>query len=312
MLSRTVIVKLMALLGAGFTSLAAHAEAFVLPPPDVDLVGDVRVVYAKHHETLIDIARQNGVGYNEIIRANVGVDRWIPGEGTPIVLPTRYILPNAPREGLVLNVSEMRLYFYPQPKPGEPPVVITYPVSVGRMDWKTPLGKTTVVRKQVDPQWYPPASIKAEHARDGEILPDMIPGGIPENPLGRFALRLGIPGYLIHGTDEQKSNGIGMRVTHGCVRMFPENIEQLFPLVPEGTVVHIVDQPIKAGWLAERLFLEAHSPLEEEDLNVHITVDDALKVVNPKVKIHGIEIDMTILEMAVEQPSGVPVIIAHM
>jgi L,D-transpeptidase ErfK/SrfK len=305
----TKFLACLALVG-GLAGLVARAETFVLPPPDVDVVGGVRVVYSKYEDTIMDIARRYGLGYDQIVKANPSVDRWIPGEGTPIVLPSRYVLPNAPRDGLVLNVSEMRIYYYPKPEPGQKPVVITYPVSIGRMDWKTPLGKTSVIDKKKDPPWYPPASVKAEHARDGDDLPDMIPGGSPDNPLGRHALYLGIPGYRIHGTDERKSFGIGMRVTHGCVRLYPENIEQLYNIVPVGTPVYIVDQPVKAGWLADTLFLEVHAPLAEDELPIKITVPEALKVVKARAK-PGMPVDMEAIELVVEQGSGIPVPVAR-
>lgn len=139
----------------------------------------------------------------------------------------------------------------------------TYPVSIGRMDWRTPLGATKVTQKERDPAWRPPKSIREEHARDGDPLPEVIPGGRPDNPLGRFALRLGLPSYLIHGVDERKSFGIGMRVTHGCVRMYPEDIEQLFGLVSVNTPVMIVDEPIKIGRRGDSVFLSVHQPLDE-------------------------------------------------
>lgn len=289
------------------TAQLAHSATFILPPPDIDLVGEIRVVRAEQEDTLIDIARRYSLGYEEIVKANPGVDRWVPGKGTPIVLPTRYILPDTPREGIVLNVSEMRLYYYPKPEPGKKPVVITFPVSIGRMDWKTPLGETTIVRKQEDPPWYPPESIKAEHAADGEILPDMIPGG-PDNPLGRYALRLGIPGYLIHSTN--KPYGIGMRVTHGCVRMYPENIEKLFPLVAVGTPVRIVNQPAKIGRLADVLFLEAHSPLEEEKQPMPLALKEIFQLVENK-NVLGMNTDSTAIQLVVEQSSGLPVPISQ-
>jgi L,D-transpeptidase ErfK/SrfK len=285
----------------------AQSATFILPPPDVDLIGEIRVVRAAQEDTLIDIARRYSLGYEEIVKANPGVNRWVPGKGMPVVLPTRYILPDAPREGIVLNISEMRLYYYPKPAPGEKPVVITFPVSIGRMDWKTPLGETKIVRKQEDPPWYPPESIKAEHAAEGEILPDMIPGG-PDNPLGRYALRLGIPGYLIHSTN--KPYGIGMRVTHGCVRMYPENIEKLFPLVDVGTPVRIVNQPAKIGKLADVLFLEAHGALEEDKQPTLLTVKEVSQLVENK-NIAGINTDSAAIQLIVEQSSGLPVPISQ-
>lgn len=297
----------LALFLSGISTVAARAETFILPPPDVDLVGEIRIDYAQHEDTLLDIARRHSLGYEEIIQANPGVDRWLPGAGTPVVLPTRHILPDAPREGIVLNVPEMRLYYYPKPEAGERPVVITYPVSIGRMDWSTPLGKTSVVAKQKDPPWYPPASIKEEHAADGDILPDVVPGG-PDNPLGRHALRLGIPAYLIHGTN--KPYGIGMRVTHGCVRMYPEDIESLFPRVPVGTPVYIVNQPVKAGRLAGTLFLEFHTPLEEHQKPVEDLLNEATESITARFG-SASAIDSQALRLIVEQASGLPVPVSH-
>jgi L,D-transpeptidase ErfK/SrfK len=285
----------------------AQATVYPLPPPDTDVIGQVRVIYATKDDTLVDIARQHGLGYDEIVHANPGVDRWALGDGTPIVLPTRFILPDTPREGLVLNIAEMRLYYYPKANAGEERVVVTYPVSIGRMDWKTPLGLTRVVAKDVDPPWRPPASIKAEHAAEGDILPDVVPGG-PDNPLGRFAMRLGVPGYLIHGTN--KPYGIGMRVTHGCVRMYPEDIERLFGMAPVGTPVRIIDQPVKVGRLNGVLFLESHEPLEEDNIPIKVTLEQARQAVIAKTGPDMPGVDQPALEVAVEQLSGIPVSIS--
>ncbi|HRD49580.1 MAG TPA: L,D-transpeptidase family protein [Candidatus Contendobacter sp.] len=288
------------------TASAAHATVYPLPPPDADVIGQVKVMYATKDDTLVDIARRYGLGYDEIVHANPGVDRWAPGEGNPIVLPTRYILPDTPREGLVLNIAEMRLYYYPKANAGESRTVVTYPVSIGRMDWKTPMGLTKVVAKDIDPPWRPPASIKAEHAAEGDILPDVIPGG-PDNPLGRFAMRLGVPGYLIHGTN--KPYGIGMRVTHGCVRMYPEDIERLFSMVPVGTPVRLIDQPVKVGRLNGMLMVESHEPLEEDNLPIKITLEQARQAVIAKIGPDMPGVDQAALEVAVEQVSGIPVAI---
>jgi L,D-transpeptidase ErfK/SrfK len=282
----------------------AQAAVYPLPPPDTDVIGQVKVMYAAKDDTLVDIARRHGLGYDEIVHANPGLDRWAPGEGTPIVLPTRYILPNTPREGIILNIAEMRIYYYPKAGAGEERMVATYPVSIGRMDWKTPMGLTKVVAKDVDPAWRPPASIKAEHAAEGDILPDVIPGG-PDNPLGRFAMRLGVPGYLIHSTN--KPYGIGMRVTHGCVRMYPEDIERLFPMVPVGTPVRLIDQPVKVGRLNGALLLEAHEPLAEDNSPIKVTVEQARQAVIAKTDPDMTGVDQAALDVALEQLSGIPV-----
>ncbi len=227
--------------------LSARAETLLLPPADVDVVGQVGYTVAGRDDTLLDIARRYGIGQIEILIANPDVDRWMPADDSRVTIPSRYIIPKAERRGVIINLPEMRLYYFPERKDGEQPVMITHPISVGRMDWNTPLGKTSIVRKQTDPSWTPPESIKEEARADGIELPDVVPGG-PDNPLGRYAMRLGIPGYLIHSTN--KPYGVGMRVTHGCIRMYPEDIEGLFADIPVGTPVQIVNQPIKLGWPA--------------------------------------------------------------
>ena len=240
-------------------SAASQAEVYALPPPGNDVIGALTVVPARAEDTLLDIARRHGLGYEDIVRANPDVDTWLPGEGTEVVLPTRFVLPSGPREGVVLNLAEYRMYYYPRAKAGEQPVVMTYPMSIGRMDWETPLGRTTVISKVVNPAWYPPASIRAEHAADGDPLPRIVPAG-PKNPLGRYAMRLGLPGYLIHGTN--RPAGVGMRVTHGCVRMFPEDISFLFRQVAVNTPVTIINEPVKLGWDGDLLVMEAHRVLD--------------------------------------------------
>ena len=243
--------------------LAATAvPAATLPlPADGDLIGEYAEVAAARDDTLIDLARRHGLGYEEVVNANPGVDPWLPGEGTIVRLPLRRVLPDAPREGIVVNLPEHRLYYFPPARPGEPRVVVSYPVSVGKMDWSTPLGLTKVAAKIKDPPWYPPESVRAEHAAHGDILPKMIPAG-PDNPLGLYAMRLAIPGgsYLIHGTN--KPAGVGMQVTHGCMRLYPEQIEELFKMVAVDTPVRIVNQPHKVGWSDGRLYVEVHPPLE--------------------------------------------------
>ncbi len=239
----------------------SFAEIYELPPEGYDVVGAISTITARYEDTLVDIARRHGVGYQDIVRANPDVDVWLPGEGTEIVLPTRFVLPLGPRHGIVLNIAEYRLYYFPQTAPGEPATVMTYPISIGRMDWETPLGVTTVIAKARNPTWYPPQSVRDEHAADGTPLPRVVPPG-PDNPLGRFAMRLALPGYLIHSTNQP--TGVGMRVTHGCIRMFPEDIEYLIQRVPIDTPVRIVNEPVKIGWFGDVLVMEVHPVLETE------------------------------------------------
>lgn len=233
------------------------AEELKLPSSSLDsLVGELRYIQVRNGQSLLDIARENDIGHDQIIAANPNLNRWIPKAGSWVLIPSAYILPSAHRHGLVLNLAELRLYLFR----GASDSVFTYPVSIGDVDWLTPIGTTKIVAKQRDPTWYPPSSILKEHADDDDPLPRAVPPGDPLNPLGRFALRLGIEHYLIHGTDESRSFGIGMRVSHGCIRLYPEDIEELFQLVSVGTPVRIIYQPIKVGWQGERLYIEVHAP----------------------------------------------------
>ena len=227
-----------------------------------DVVGQVQIVRARYEDTFVDFARAYGLGYDELVAANPDVDPWLPGKGTLIVLPTQYVLPAAPRQGIVLNVASKRLFYYPPAVDGELPVVVTFPTGIGRTGWATPTGDTSVVARIPDPIWFPPQSVREEHLAAGDPLPRRVPPG-PDNPLGRYAISLGIPGYLIHGTN--KPAGVGMRVSHGCVRLYPEDIEYLFGKVSIGTPVRIVNQPYLFGWLDARLYFEAHAPLDEDD-----------------------------------------------
>ncbi|MFV8818139.1 L,D-transpeptidase family protein [Haliea sp. E17] len=234
---------------------------FPLPEEGVDVIGTLQVAIANNEDTLADIARRYNLGFDEIVAANPGVDPWLPREGTEILLPTVFVLPPGPREGVVLNLPAMRLYYYPVPEEGKPAEVVTYPIGIGREGWETPLGEFTITQKTANPSWTVPASVRREHAELGDPLPAVVPPG-PDNPLGEFAMRLSLPSYLIHGTN--KPWGVGMRVSHGCVRLYPEDIARLFPEVPLGTPVRILNEPYLLGWRKGMLYLEAHVPLAED------------------------------------------------
>jgi L,D-transpeptidase ErfK/SrfK len=227
-----------------------------------DVVGAVQVTTASHEDTLPDIARRFNVGYEEIVRANPGVDPWIPGEGRRIVLPTRFVLPDAPHVGIIINVPAMRLFYFPPRAKGEPQVVYTHPIGIGKLGWSTPEGVTHVVSHQKDPVWRPSLALRRDHLNDnGEDLPAVVPPG-PDNPLGKFEFKLGWPSYLIHGTN--KPYGVGLRSSHGCVRLYPEDIEKLFAMVPDGTQVRVVNQPFLFGVHDGQLYLQAYTVLEDD------------------------------------------------
>jgi L,D-transpeptidase ErfK/SrfK len=259
---------LLSLLPCGFLLLAGTSQATVydVPTDGSSVVGTDNHMFAVYKDTLLDIARRNSLGYYEIIRANPGVDMWLPGAGTDIMLPGRRILPPGPREGIVVNLPEHRLYYYPKAKKGEKQVVITYPVSIGKMDWKTPIGETHVIQKEKHPNWYPPEGVRKEHLANGDPLPAVVKAG-PDNPLGDFAMRLaaGNGTYLIHGTNNPMA--VGMAITHGCVRMYPEDVAALFPLIPVGTKVWLINEPVKVAFVDGELLMEAHPPVDEEGQN---------------------------------------------
>ncbi len=259
------------ILAAMFAAAApVYAEVFELPPEGYDVIGSVSTITARYEDTLVDIARRHGLGYYDVVRANPDVNVWVPGEGTEIVLPSRFVLPPGPRKGLVLNLAEYRMYYFAEPVDGKPAYVYTYPMSIGRMDWETPLGRTTITAMARNPTWYPPQSVRDEHAADGDPLPRIVPPG-PDNPLGTRALRLGLPGYLIHGTN--RPAGVGMRVSHGCVRMFPEDIEFLFDRIRVNTPVRIINAPVKIGWDGDALVAEVHPLLESAQPLVEETAE---------------------------------------
>src|SRR6266403_6375031 len=229
--------------------------------PGNDIVGLVQKTVVGKEDTLPDIARRFDVGYEEMITANPGVDPWLPGAGREVIVPTQFILPTAPHEGVVVNVAQMRIFYYPPHKKDEPQIVFTHPIGIGKVGWKTPEGTTKIVSRQKDPIWVVPKSVRAEHAEDGEQLPAQVPAG-PDNPLGQYMFRLGWPSYLIHGTN--KPYGVGMRSSHGCMRLYPEDIAVFFDLIPIGTKVTVVNQPYLFGSSDGALYLQAYALLVDE------------------------------------------------
>ena len=235
---------------------------FVLSDANEDVVGAVQITIASQSDTLLDIARRFNVGYEEIERANPGVDIWLPGAGRRIIVPTQFVLPAAPRVGIVIDVAALRLYYFPPHRAGEPIVVYTHPIGIGKDGWNTPEGVTKVTARVKDPVWRPSAALRRDHLQDsGEEVPAVVPPG-PDNPLGSYEFKLGWPSYLIHGTN--KPYGIGLRSSHGCVRLYPEDIEKLYTLVPVGTPVRVVNQPFLFGWHDHQLYLQAYNVLDDD------------------------------------------------
>ncbi len=285
-------------------ALPAAAEEFALPADGSDAIGETITTRTEAKDTLLDVARRYGLGYEEITNANPGVDPWLPGAGTVVIVPKQRLLPRAPRTGIVINLPEHRLYWYPPAPAGQAPTVWTFPVSIGKMDWNTPLGTTRIVSKVKDAPWIPPKSVREEHAKRGEFLPAVVPGG-PDNPMGRYKMALGIPGgaYLIHGTN--RPAGIGMQVTHGCMRLYPEDIETLFNMVALNTPVAIVNQPYKWGWQDGELLIEVH-PALQEDTTEAPTLTDLTRLIVEATRSDPLAIDWIGAERTWREARGIP------
>lgn len=271
------------------------------------VIGQLSSKDIENDDTLLDIAKENDFGFQDIKLVNPDVDTWLPGIGTKVNLPGQFILPNVPQVGIVLNIPEMRLYYFPENKKGQPRQVYTFPLGVGREGWSTPYAKTRIISKREHPTWTPPKSIKEEHAANGDPLPDVVKAG-PDNPLGDYALNLGLKGYLIHGTN--KPFGVGMRVSHGCIRLYDNDIEQLFNMVKIGTPVNIINQPYKVGELDGVIYLEVHPHLDED--NEHFSQNSLTEVVKHVIQItpeNNYEIDWDKVKTVVAESKGIPVAI---
>jgi len=273
MLSRVPLVLRSLSLAVSCAAGSAVALELPLPPPGEDIVGQVQVIKAKYEDTFADLGKANDLGYTEMVAANPGVDAWLPGEGSEVILPTRFILPAGPREGIVINLAEYRMYYFPKGRN----VVYTYPLGIGREGWGSPITNTSITAKTPNPAWYPPKSIREEHAAEGDPLPTVVAPG-PNNPLGPFKFTLGTPGYLIHGSN--KKFGIGMRVSHGCFRMLNNNVLELAGMAPVGTKLRIINEPYKFGVSGGKVYLEAHAPLDDHGepslVDKHTAVINAL------------------------------------
>ena len=271
--------------------------------------GQLQATIAAEEDTLADIARRFNLGYDEVVNANPGVDPWLPRAGTRIVLPTQFVLPDAPHEGVVVNLAALRLFYFPKAAKGEARSVVTVPIGIGMVGWATPEGTTKIVSKRKDPVWTPPASVRKEHAAEGDILPARVPPG-PDNPLGAFAMNLGWPSYLMHGTN--KPAGVGMRASHGCIRLYPEDIATLFPQLPIGTKVTVVNQPLLYKVQDGQFFVQSFPPHEEHpEAKAAAKGQRFTKRVQEKMaqraKAATVEVDWTLAEQVVNASKGVAV-----
>ncbi|MFZ4541473.1 MAG: L,D-transpeptidase family protein [Rickettsiales bacterium] len=285
------------LFAVGFGS-ASHAATHKI---NGDLVGKITSHTVKHDENLYDIARRYDIGIVELLAANPGVDPWAPPKGTKLIITRAHVLP-AVREGIVLNLSELRLFYFVDDK-----TVMTFPIGIGREGWETPLGETSIVQKREHPSWTPPNSIREENPD----LPTIISAG-PDNPLGDYAMSLGWPSYAIHGTN--RPYGVGKRSSHGCIRMYPEDIKTLFAAAAIGTKVTVVDTPYKLGWVGDTLYLEVTPTQTQSDAIAQYRVPHPLDIPEIYDTInatngHETEISWYSVDATVARRSGIPVAI---
>ncbi|MGZ8136824.1 MAG: L,D-transpeptidase family protein [Methylococcaceae bacterium] len=265
-----------------------------------NMVGALAAVNSSENDTLPDIARHFGLGYNDITLANPSIDPWTPAPDNRVLLPLSFILPNTSHQGITLNLANMRLFYYPKKEPGK---VYTYPIGIGRQGWNTPTGLTRIATKKANPVWNVPPSIHKEHAEKGDPLPSSIGPG-PNNPLGLYAMNLGFERYLIHGTN--KPYGIGMQISHGCVQLYPEDIEALFKKVNVGMPVRIVHQPYLTAWHENSLYLEANDPLPKWSGDKSRLKKQLLKDLRKLSDKKGVSVDWEKVDRIIERADGIP------
>ena len=285
------------------------SRPFILPQEPGDreartVIGFPQTYTIRKKDTLLDIARYFDLGFNEIVGAYPDIDPWLPSPGeeifTELSIPTWWVLPKSGSEGIVVNIPEMRLYYFPpMDKRLSNRVVITLPVGLGREDWPTPTAKFKVTGKTLNPTWVIPESIKQERIKEKGWTEDFIPAGSPDNPMGKYRLDLTLPLYKIHDTNNPWA--VGRLVTHGCIRMYPEDIARFFDIVRVGVPGEFVYQPVKIGVLYGKVYAEVHE-------DIYNLVPDFWEEAQKVVQESGYEnmIDFTLLTKALMKKDGLP------
>ncbi|HEX4269328.1 MAG TPA: L,D-transpeptidase family protein [Steroidobacteraceae bacterium] len=301
-----------ALLAAGIVGslLAASSQAavFTLPPDSSSLIGADQQIQSQAADTLLDLARKYSVGYWEIQEANPKVDMWLPGQGTALTIPGRFIVPPVDHKGIVINLPQHRMFYFPKAGRHDQPIVITYPVSPGEGDFPTPVGVTRIVRKVPHPIWIPTAHILKAHEEAGDPIPRVWKAG-PDNPMGEWALEttLSHGEIYIHGTNNPMA--IGMSVTHGCVRLYPEDIAALYPVVRVGTPVTIVNEPVLASLQDGDLYLEVHPPTNSNHVPAPPDLDQISQIIDAAIGKNVVAIDWDQVRQVATQANGIPQLI---
>ncbi|HEX5462407.1 MAG TPA: L,D-transpeptidase family protein [Steroidobacteraceae bacterium] len=283
----------------------SRAAVFTLPPDGGSLIGQDEQIQSQSSDTLLDLARKYSVGYWEIQEANPKVDMWLPGQGTSLTIPGRFIVPSVEHKGIIINLPQHRLFYFPKPKRHDQPIVITYPASPGEGDFPTPVGVTRIIRKVPHPVWIPTAHILKAHELAGDPIPKIWPAG-PNNPMGEWALQttLSRGEIYIHGTNNPMA--IGMSVTHGCVRLYPEDIAALYPVVHVGTPVTIVNEPVLASLQDGELYLEVHPPSNSNHVAAAPDFDKISQIIDTAIGQSVVAIDWDKVRQVAAQANGIP------
>lgn len=306
MKNKMIISLMLSFLASVCLINTASALDYTIPTKGNNIVGDMQTMLSQPGDTLHALAQRYDLGYYEMLEANPTLKADNIPAGTLVIIPTQFVLPDAPHTGIVINLAELRLYYYP-PKSN---TVYTFPVGIGRQGWETPLGVTSIRTKRENPTWTVPASIRKWKEEQGGSLPAVVGPG-PDNPLGDYAMNLAWTSgsYLVHGTNDP--TGVGMRSSSGCIRLYPWNIESLFKMVKLGTQVRVIDEPFKVGYLNNNLYLESHLPLQEDGSRNSLGYMPLVNMINKATSKQNYQINWTVAEQASTLESGVPILIGQ-
>lgn len=283
------------------TSTQVFATAYQAPPPQQSIIGHVRYDTAHYGDNVVKFAKHYDLGYNAIVNANphLTMQRQFPS-GASVQIPTQHLLPNQPRQGIIINLPEMRMYYFP----AGTNAVYTYPIGIGKIGKTIPITKTSITRKATDPTWTPPDDIREFNLKEnGIVLPQVMPPG-PDNPLGPYAIYMRVPTYLIHSTIFPES--VGKRASFGCIRMYERDIKEFFPSITSGIPVAIINDPVKLGWQNNRLFMEAHQPLEEHNREYDSSLPGIVHRISSSAQNQPVLVDWQLISYIAREHDGLP------
>ncbi len=292
------------LLALFFVPISAWSMLYEHNNSDNDVIGALQAKTVWAGNTLDKIAIRYNVGFYELVEANPHVDPDNLRRGEVIRIPTQFILPNVKREGIVINIAEMRLYYFP----ANSKEVFSEPIGIGRQGWTTPVSESEIIDKEVNPTWHIPISIRKAAAKDGYNYPAEIPPG-PYNPLGKHSLRLSLHGYLIHGTNDPP--GVGRRSSAGCIRMYPRGAEYLYNEVALGTPVRIINEPFKIGFQNNEVYLEVHKPLQEDKIDLARNPEPIINKIKEIARKTPMRVNWRLVHEAAQDQWGIPILIGH-